>query len=140
MPDEATIPVRRYAEAISRGDLDAALDVCHPEVEFSSMLALLEGRVYRGHAGVRRYFADVAAAWDEWRVEIEHVLPAPDGRAVIVLRMHVRGRGSGVPLEERVAHVWELRDGKLWRSTPYRDLDEALRAVGIWSGAARQAH
>jgi ketosteroid isomerase-like protein len=137
MPDEATTAVQRYADAISRGDVDAALEVCHAEVEFSSLLAKLEGTTYRGHAGVRRYFRDVDAAWDEWRMETEQVLRAPDGRVLIVLRMHVRGRGSRVPLEQSVAHVWELRDGKLWRSTPYRDPEEALRAVGLQAAPGR---
>jgi ketosteroid isomerase-like protein len=119
------------ADAISRGDVDAALEVCHEEIEFSSMLGQLEGATYHGHAGIRRYFRDVAAAWDAWEMETESTLPAPDGRVVIVLRMHVRGRESGVPLELRVAHIWELRDGKLWRSAAYRDPDEALRAAGL---------
>ena len=130
-PDAGVTVVRLYADAISRGDLDAALEVCHPAIEFSSMLAQLEGATYRGHAGVSRYFADVASAWEEWRVEIEDVLPAPDGRVVIVLRMHVRGRGGGVMLEQEVAHIWELEDGKLRRSTMYRDPDEALQAAGL---------
>jgi ketosteroid isomerase-like protein len=140
MPDEVTTPVERYADAISRRDVDAALELCHAEIEFSSLLATLEGTTYRGHAGVRRYFKDVDAAWDEWRMETEQVLRVPDGRVVIVLRMHVRGLGSRVPLEQSVAHVWELRDGKLWRSTAYRYPEEALRAVGLRAGAAPRAN
>ena len=51
-------PVRRFADAISRCDDDAALAVCDPEVEFLSVLAV-DGRAYVGHAGIRRYFDDI---------------------------------------------------------------------------------
>jgi uncharacterized protein len=131
MPDDPTAPVRQFAETIAQRDVERALEACHPEIEFHSMLGELEGSTYHGHAGIRRYFDDIAATWDEWRPDIEDVAAAPDGRAVIVLHMRVRGRGSGVPLEQRFAHVWELKDGKLWRSTGFSDPDEAFRAVGL---------
>jgi protein-L-isoaspartate(D-aspartate) O-methyltransferase len=130
LQDEPT-PAALFARAISERDVEAALEVCHPDIQFSSMLAQIEGTTYRGHDGVRRYFEDVAAAWDEWHVGTEEVRTARDGRLVIVINMRVRGKGSGVLLEERMAHVWELRDGRLWRSTIYRDVERALEAVGL---------
>ena len=62
-------PVRRFAAAITRCDVDAALAVCDPDVEFLSVLAV-DGRPYVGHAGIRRYFDDIASAWEEWRVDV----------------------------------------------------------------------
>jgi ketosteroid isomerase-like protein len=122
-------PVRRMADAISRGDVDAAVAVCDPEIEFLSVLAV-SGRAYVGHAGIRQYFADVSSAWEEWRVEVHRVAAAADGRVAIVMTMHFRGRESGAALSERTAHVWTLRDGRLLRNQPYREPDQALRAVG----------
>ena len=84
-------PVRGLAEAIDRYDVDAALAVCHPEIEFLSVLAV-SGRAYVGHDGIREYFGDIASAWDEWRVEVHRVTGAPDGRVVIEMTMHARGR------------------------------------------------
>jgi ketosteroid isomerase-like protein len=123
-------PVRAFAEAINRGDLDAAIALCDPEIEFLSVLAV-SGRRYIGHAGIREYFDDVDSAWAEWRVEVHRTAPAPDGRVAIVMTMHVRGKESGAFLSEQTGHVWTLRDGKLRRNEPYREPDEALRAVGI---------
>jgi ketosteroid isomerase-like protein len=117
------------SEAITRRDPEAAVALCDPEVEFLSMLDV-SGRRYHGHDGIRQYFRDVESAWNEWRVEVHRTMPAPDGRVAIVMTMHVRGRGSGAPLHERTGHVWTLRDGLLLRNEPYRDPDEALRAVG----------
>jgi ketosteroid isomerase-like protein len=121
---------RAFAEAITLGDVDAALAVCHPEIEFLSILAV-SGKRYIGHEGIREYFEDVASALDEWRVEVHQVVPARDGRVAILMTMHVRGKESGAVLSERAGHVWTLRDGKLGRNVPYREADDALRAVGI---------
>jgi ketosteroid isomerase-like protein len=121
--------VRQFADAINRGDAAAAVAVSDPEIEFLSVLAV-SGRAYRGHEGVRQYFEDVAAAWSEWRVEVHRVAPAADGRVVIVMTMHYRGRESGAAFSDQTAHIWTLRDGKLLRNEPYRDPEQALRAVG----------
>ena len=94
------------------------------------MLAL-GGQAYHGHDGIRKYFADISSAWEEWRVEVHGVTTAQDGRVVIVMTMHCRGKESGTVLAERTGHIWTLRDGRLWRNEPYRDPDEALREVGL---------
>jgi len=113
-----------------------AIELCHPEIEFFSLLAQLEASPYRGFAGIRRYFKDIDATWEEWRVDVERLLSAPDGRVVIVMSTHMRGRGSGLPFAERVANLWEFKDEKLWRATLYRDPADAPRA----SSAKRGAH
>jgi ketosteroid isomerase-like protein len=123
-------PVRRFAEAVTSRDPDAAVAVCHAEIEFLSVLAV-SARAYMGHAGVRRYFDDISAAWEEWRVEVHRVAAAADGRVAIVMTMHARGRESGAPLSERMGHIWTLKDGKLLRNQPYRESEQALRALGL---------
>jgi ketosteroid isomerase-like protein len=123
-------PVRRFAETITAGDLEGALAVCHPEIEFLSVLAV-SGRRYHGHQGIREYFDDIASAWAEWRVEVHDIIPAPDGRVAIVMSMHVRGKGSGAILSERTDHVWILKDDMLLRNEPFREPGGALRELGV---------
>jgi ketosteroid isomerase-like protein len=129
MGDERIGLVRAFADAITERDVEAALALCHPGIEFSSLMAQLDARPYSGYAGIRRYFREIDATWEEWRVEVEQLLPAPDGRVVIVMSTHMRGRGSGLPLAQRIANVWEFRDEKLWRATLHRDPADALRAI-----------
>jgi ketosteroid isomerase-like protein len=125
-------PVRAFAEAVTRGDVEAAVGLCDPEIEFLSVLAV-SGQAYIGHAGIRQYFEDVASAWAEWRVEVHRIVPGVDGRVAIVMTMHVRGKESGAILSDRTGHVWTLRNGRLRRNEPYREPAEALRALGIES-------
>jgi ketosteroid isomerase-like protein len=117
--DPRAAPVLTFANAISRGDLATALEVCHPEIEFLSVLAV-SGRAYLGHDGVRQYFEDVGSAWAEWRVEVHSVEPVLDGRVEITMTMHFRGKESGAMLSEETAHIWTLRDGLLLRNEPIR--------------------
>lgn len=131
METDGEARARRLAEAISRGDAEAAVAECHPQVEYNSMLATLEGKPFEGHAGIRRYFREVVDTFDEWTVEVHEVREGPDGRVVISLTMHARGRHGGPALLESMAHIWQLRDGKLFRSSVYREPVEAFAEVGL---------
>jgi len=130
VPSESEETARRFADAVTRGDCEAAVALCHPEIVFDSVLGI-SGRAYLGHDGVREYFDDVATAWKEWTVEVERVAEAADGRVAIVMTMHARGKGSGASLAERTAHIWTLRDGRLLCNEPYREPEQALRALGL---------
>jgi ketosteroid isomerase-like protein len=134
MWDERIRRVRAFADAITARDVESALDVCHPDVEFSSLMAQLDARPYSGHAGIRRYFREIDATWEEWRVEVEELVAAPDGRVVIVMSTHMRGKESGVPFTQHLANLWEFEDEKLLRASLYRDPADALRAIDASSG------
>ena len=121
--------VRVFSDAVTAGDVEGAVAVCDPEIEFMSVLAV-SGRRYLGHAGIREYFEDVASAWAEWRVEVHEIVPGTDGRVAIVMSMHVRGKESGLFLSERTDHIWTLEDGLLLRNEPYRRPGAALRELG----------
>jgi ketosteroid isomerase-like protein len=121
--------VRGLADAINRRDPEAAIAVCDPDVEFLSVLAV-SGKAYRGHAGIREYFEDIASAWEEWRVEVHRIASGADGRVAIVMTMHMRGKESGAALSEQTGHIWTLKDSKLLRNQPFREPEQALREVG----------
>jgi ketosteroid isomerase-like protein len=131
MSDERISAVREFVAAITERDVEAALELCHPEIEFFPLMAQLAAKPYRGFAGIRRYFNDIDATWEEWRVEVDRLVFAPDGRVVVVTSTHMRGKGSGLPFAQRVAHVWQFKDQKLWRATLYRDPADAMRATGL---------
>lgn len=130
MSSDGEAAARLFADAVTRGDRAAAVALCHPEIEFNSVLGI-SGRAYLGHDGMREYFDDVEAAWGDWTVEVERVTEGADGRVVIVMTMHARGKGSGASLSERTAHIWTLKDGKLLHNEPYREPERALEDLGL---------
>jgi len=120
--------VGRAYEAFKALDTEALIEVADPEIEFGTSAAA-PGGTYRGHTGVRRYMKELEGAFgDRWDAEIERVADVGDGRVILVARVFGEGK-AGEPLEFRVAHVWELRNGKLLRGTVYLDPEAALAAV-----------
>lgn len=125
--------VRQAYEAFKALDEDALIALCDPEVEFGTSAAA-PGGTYRGHAGARRYLKEIEGAFgDRWDAEVERVADAGGERIILVARVFGEGK-DGVPLELHVAHVWELRDGRLLRGTVYPHPEDALDAVGAAAG------
>ena len=120
--------MRRAYEAFKALDAEALIAVADPEIEFANSAAA-PGGTYRGHTGVRRYMKELEVAFGtRWDAEIERIADVGDERVILVARIFGEGK-AGEPLELHVAHVWELREGKLLRGTVYLDPAEALAAV-----------
>jgi ketosteroid isomerase-like protein len=104
--------VRAIYDAFARRDIEAALAHVSDDVTFEpSGTARLTGRAepYRGHAGMREYFADAARVWEELTLHAEDVR-ATLGSVVVFGRAD--GRVDGEPVSRRVVWTWRLRDGK----------------------------
>jgi ketosteroid isomerase-like protein len=70
--------------------------------------------VYRGHEGVLHSLRVSQAAFTGLDIVPEEFVDAGD-RVVVHFRFVGTGRTSGVPIEERLVHVWTVRDGKAIR-------------------------
>jgi ketosteroid isomerase-like protein len=117
--------------AANRRDPEAFAELADPEVEVRSVIGGVEGRVYTGAEGLSDWIEDLHATWDDYRAEIVEFREVADGRTVVVFHIRGRAKGSGVPLDGRIAHVWTWRNEKPWRSEAYTDPHEALEAVGL---------
>ena len=80
---------------------------------------------FRGREGFERFWRAVGEVLEDWQFALEELLPVPGDRIVAVVRATGRGRGSGVPLDFREAHVWTMH------GEAYLEVDDALRAVGL---------
>jgi ketosteroid isomerase-like protein len=89
----------------------------------------VQKKVY-GPAAVREFFRTWAGTFDDWGFEAEEVIDA--GPSVFVcLRQWGRGRGSGVPVDNRFFQVWTFQNRKVIRYQGFRSKDEALEAAGL---------
>ena len=113
--------------AIERDDLDAFLDLTHPEIEFHSLIAEADGRTFRGHEGVREWWDAVIRSLGV-RPGAEHIEGFRDRG---ITRMHLAGRIGDVEVPQAMWMAWRLRNGRLiWWAT-VRTEAEALEAVGL---------
>jgi ketosteroid isomerase-like protein len=129
MSQENVEVVRRSYESYLRGDLEAALAAFDPEVETYDH-DIPDAEAYRGLEGLLRWQADWESSWESWRWDPEEFIDAGE-RVVAVLRVHAKGRGSGVDLERVDGAVWTLRDGKCVRLDYYGSKNQALEALGL---------
>jgi ketosteroid isomerase-like protein len=81
-----------------------------------------------GKAAVGEWFGDWFRQFGpDYRFDIEESHGSGD-RVFLVATHHGRGRTSGVPVEQRTAYIYTVREGKLSRVEVWRDRDAAFAA------------
>jgi ketosteroid isomerase-like protein len=120
--------VQRALEAFNRGGVDAALQYLDPDIEWWGPPEWLEERLYSGHEGVRRLASFWTQTFDEYRLDLDEA--SESGDTVLAL-CHQRGRmkGAGAQIEEPIAYIFELRDGKATRVDVYFSWEAAVDAA-----------
>jgi len=114
LEDDVAI-VRAVYAAFARRDLGAALALIAPDCELHlEGTARQVGRTepYRGHAGMREYWADVDRVWTELTLHADDVRVIPG--SVIVLG-HVTGVRDGEAVRRNAVWTWKLRSGQVVR-------------------------
>jgi ketosteroid isomerase-like protein len=120
--------MRRGFAAWNAGDIDAALELMHPDVEWHTAGLMPDvDDVYRGREGVRRFWADFRAPW-EW-IELEpHGLTEVGDHVVGAMLFRARGR-EGIAVELELGQVYTVREGLLALARSYPTPAEAWDAV-----------
>ena len=122
---------RRAVEAFHARNVEAFVARLDPGVEYHSAITVPGGTVYRGHDGVRRYFADFKDAWgDEFHVEPEAYFDLGEQTLMFYL---VRGRGqqSGADVAMPGAQVCAWREGLMVYGKAYVRREDALGDLGL---------
>jgi ketosteroid isomerase-like protein len=122
--------VRTIYKRFRAGDIDGALALHDSEIEVHDRPEVPDPQVYRGHKGVLRSLQMSQAEFEGLDLVPQEFLGAGD-RVVVTFRFRGTGRQSGVPIDELLAHVWTIRDGKAVRMDVHSRRDDALRAAGL---------
>jgi ketosteroid isomerase-like protein len=108
---------------------ESVFEFLAPDVEWEARSDLPDAEIYTGHDGVRALFARFRDVMDEMWFQPEEFILAGE-QVVVPLRWGGRGRGSGVPFEEREAWAFTVRDGAITRVKEYATTQAALEAAG----------
>jgi ketosteroid isomerase-like protein len=121
--------VRRMFEGFAESGIDGVLDRIDEDVVIEIPPELsAEPDVYRGHDGVRRYFAGFEGMIDDLRYEALELIPV--GEHVLVrARLAGRGVSSGLDTELHVVVLHTLTDGKVVFIRPFPDVESARAAA-----------
>ena len=119
---------RRAYETWGRRELDAFLEMLHPDFEVRpTMGASIGGTVYRGHEGARQWFADVHQEWELLETRMDWIQERGD-RVLCAFQVHGRGRASGVVVVGELFHVVDMRDGLIARIDGFQEREAAVIA------------
>jgi len=121
--------LREAYEAIGEDGLEgaAAWDLIDDDILIRDRPEAPDPQTYRGREGARKALAVSDESFESFAMVPVEMIPVGDRHVVVVLKMSGRGRGSGVPVEETIAHLWTVRDGKAVALQVYTDPDDALR-------------
>jgi ketosteroid isomerase-like protein len=119
--------VGQAVSAYNRRDVTALKSCMGADVDLQPPVSLLQGRAYRGHAGIEEWLHDVDESFDEATIDLLEVRELPS--CVLALAVfRVRGRGSRLELKSELGLLCELEDGLITRWQGYFDHGEAERA------------
>jgi ketosteroid isomerase-like protein len=108
MPEEI---LRRAYTAFNARDIEAALALMHPDVDWPNGM---EGGRERGREAVRAYWTRQFGLIDS-HVEPERFAEDEEGRVVVTVHQVVRDLTGALVSDRRVRHVYTLRDGLIAR-------------------------
>ena len=89
-----------------------------------------EASPIHGHDALGRWIERWLEAWEDAWDEIDEIVASGE-MVVAAIRVHGRGRSSGLEISQRLFDVHELRDGRVLRITEYLDRRQAVEAAGL---------
>jgi ketosteroid isomerase-like protein len=122
--------IRQMVEAFNERDFEGMAQNMEPDAELYPLRAQLEGKIYRGHDGLREMLADFDQDWEFVHMDAEEFCDAGD-QVVLLGRLQARGRASGVDLDVPMGFVWKLREGKVVYARSFSEQADALRDAGL---------
>ena len=123
--------VRGVFAAFAARDFDAIAPVLDPELEIRPAIAGgPEGVVYYGPEGMREFWREVDAVWDEFLVDA-HEFRDLGAKVLVLGRVHARGGESGIELDTAGGWLAEVRAGRMVRFQSFTDPAAALDAAGV---------
>jgi ketosteroid isomerase-like protein len=120
--------VKAVFAAFAERDVDGVLAHAHEDIVFSPVTADYAGRTepYVGHDGIRAYFRDVAAVWDDLRLTPSEF--RQHGETILVTGK-VSGRSPARLIAGSSGWIWRLREGKIVYGRVYPSAADAIAAL-----------
>ncbi|MEA2482078.1 MAG: SnoaL-like domain [Thermoleophilaceae bacterium] len=126
----------RFVEAFNRGDIDACVELLHPDIEWYSSNRYSDNETHVGQQDVRLYLDSLYGHLDEARMEPEDGYQMGE-HVMLINRLRGKGTLAGSDVVERYNWV-ALTDGaKFRRVIAYPTPAEARRALEAAAAATR---
>jgi ketosteroid isomerase-like protein len=114
--------------ALNRRDIDGTMAVLDQDAKWVEHSDLPEAGSYEGRETIRSFLENFLDSWDEFEQDIEEVHGDEDC-VLLFIRLTASGKGSGIDVQSRYAHLWLMREGRGVRVDAYYDRESALAAL-----------
>jgi ketosteroid isomerase-like protein len=124
--------VRQLNTLFNAGEIDPAIDLVHPDVQFRDLQNAPDlPETVRGRDSMRRVAAQWASVYDDYRADVVEYRDA-DPWVLVDVRWHGKGKGSGLQVDVRTVDACKVQDGKVVEYVVgYRDMATALADLGL---------
>jgi ketosteroid isomerase-like protein len=123
----------RFVEAFNRGDIDACVEMLHPEIEWYSSNRFLESETHIGPEDVRLYLQSMHDHLDDPQMSPEDGIQIGD-HVMLINRLKGKGTLAGNEVVERYNWVVLVNEDKFRRVVSYPTPAEARRALESVAG------
>ncbi len=131
MSQENVEIVKEFSQRFAEGVRGVYGEYFDPDIVWdTSASGLPVASIYHGHEGVRRFFRDWLAPWENYEIEYREYLDAGDA-VVTVFWQAGTGRGSRIRSERDFFGVWDLKELKVVRFRLFESREQALEAAGL---------
>ena len=121
--------VRGVYDALGRGDMPAVLGAMADDLEWYEAEGMPYGGVYQGGEAVaQNVFGPLIEDIPDFAVKPEELISSGEMVAVVA-RYTGTGKATGKELDLVVAHVWDVRSGKVARFRQFVDTAKFLEVV-----------
>ena len=103
------------------------MDELHPDFQIVSRL---QTEPFEGREGLHRWMQEIDEQFREWELTGEEWHEIGD-RVVVLGQLRLRGKESGVAVDQPHGWVVEFKDGKVFRFRHFARPQDALEAAGL---------
>jgi ketosteroid isomerase-like protein len=124
-----TALLQRGYERLQTSGVAGIADLLDPEFEVQTAPDLPEAGTYRGAEDFGKLVTSLVEPFDEIRLETGQIVELAEDLLLVPLRIHGRGRLSGLPLDTSVMHLWTMRGGKALRLRVFTSPEQVAGAI-----------
>ena len=118
-------------DAFAKGDIPTALGFLAPDIEWTEAEGFPYGGTYKGpNAVLEGVFMRLGTEWDGYSAVPDEFIDAGD-TVVVLGKYSGKYKATGKSFQANFAHVWNVREGKVFKFRQYTDtlkVQEALQA------------
>jgi len=127
---EENVEIVRRAIAAYSGTGEIREDLFDPEIRVWESQELPGELAGKGYDNLVRASENLLDSFEELSIEPERVFDLGE-RILVFVIVRGKGKGSGVPVDVRLAYLMTLRQGKVIEWGLFGDRDKALEAAGL---------